>query len=498
MDGQRCSYPRGKALGGTSTINYMIYNRGNRRDFDRWAADGNVGWSYDEVLPYFKRSEASHLKSVTKSSYHGEQGELSVEHVPYRSRIVKAYVKSAKQAGHPEVDYNGHSQLGVSYLQATTLNGVRHSAATAFLNPIRHRKNLHIMTRSRVTKLLINPYTQTAYGVEYHCRKQHYTARVRKEVILSAGTFGSAQLLMLSGIGPRDHLAELGIPLVANLPVGETMYDHASHFGPTFIVNTTDEAPNTRTLGINDAKQLLHGTGKLTIPGGVESLTFLKTSNSLDPPDYPDAEIVFCAGNLGSDEGTGIRRGMRLQEGLYNKVFRPLEDPKIDSWTAVVMQFRPKAKGYMRLKDDNPYNWPKFYTNWFQNEYDVQLLLDGIKEAIRISQMPAMQKVGARIHDIPLPQCAHLHFGSDAYWRCSIRTISSSLHHQVGTCKMGPDTDKSSVVDPQLRVHGIQALRVADCSVVPRPLTGHTNAVSFMIGEKLADMLHVKWENQHQ
>lgn len=494
MDEQRCAFPRGKALGGTSTINYMIYNRGNRRDFDQWAADGNYGWSYNEVLPYFLKSERSRLKRYANSPYHGTTGSLSVEDVQYRTKLVKNYMRATEEAGHPTIDYNGESQLGSGFLQATTFKGIRHSAASAFLTPIRHRKNLHILTNTRVVKILIDPQTKTAYGVDIHRNKRHKSIRARKEVILSAGTFASAQLLMLSGIGPRDHLESLGIPVIHNLPVGETMYDHMSFGGPTFIVNTTGESVNVRSLGLNDAQNYLRGTGKGAIPGGVEALTFLKYPYSTDHPDMPDTELIFSSGSMASDEGTGVRLGMRIPRSLYDRVYKPLES--VDTWTAFVMQFRPKSVGKMRLADRNIYHWPKFYPNSFAQRYDEDILIYGIREAIRISQQPAMQQLGARMHDIPLPMCQHLHFNSDDYWRCAIRNTATTLHHQVATCKMGPAADKSSVVSPELRVHGVNGLRVADCSVVPRPLTGHTNAVSFMIGEKLADMIRLKFNGE--
>lgn len=489
MKDQKCAFPRGKALGGSSTINYMIYNRGNRRDFDQWAKDGNYGWSYAEVLPYFKKSESARLKRYPDTPYHGHEGGLSVEDVQYRTKIVKSYMRATKESGYQTIDYNGETQSGSGYLQANTRNGIRHSAASAFLTPIRQRMNLHILTNTRVVRVLIDPLSKVAFGVDIHRNKQLYSIRSRKEVILSAGTFGSAQLLMLSGVGPRNHLQSLGIDVIQDAPVGETMYDHFSHFGPTFIVNTTRESPNVRTLGVEDMKKFIAGTGKGTIPGGVEALTFVKYPHSTDDQGWPDSEIVFAVGSMGSDEGTAIRRGMRVRREVYNKVYKPLENENIDVWTAFVMQFRPKSVGYMKLTDKNPYHWPKFYTNWITHPYDEDVLLHGIKETIRISQAPAMQRLGARLNDLPIPGCEHLHFGSDNYWRCSIRNMGSSLHHQVATCKMGPQGDKTAVVSPELLVYGIQNLRVADCSVIPRPLTGHTNAVSFMIGEKLADML---------
>lgn len=497
MDDQRCGLPRGKALGGTSVINYMIYNRGNARDFNRWSEAGNYGWSYPEILPYFMKTERANLKGKETSPYHGKYGPLSVEDVPYRSKLVHAFVKGSKEAGHREIDYNGAEQVGVSYVQATTKNGIRDSAARSYLDPIfKFRPNLHILTSSRVTKVLINAETQTASGVRYVKNKRTYYVTSKKEVILSCGTFNSPQLLMLSGVGPAEHLTSIGVPVIRHLPgVGRNMYDHMSHFGPTFIVNTTHSSLNAQLISLPAVKQLFQGQGILTTIGGVEALNFIKTPNSREPVDFPDAELVFVSGSLASDQGSGLRSGIRLTQSLYNTVYKPLESTAIDQWSVLVLLFHPLSKGYMELKNSNPFHWPRFYMNYFQHEEDVETILHGIKEAIRISQSPAMQQIGARLHDIPLPNCAHLHFASDDYWRCSIRTLSCTLHHQIGTCKMGPAHDPEAVVDPELRVYGIQRLRVVDTSIIPTPPTSHTNAASFMIGEKAADMIKAYWTN---
>lgn len=187
------------------------------------------------------------------------------------------------------------------------------------------------------------------------------------------------------------------------------------------------------------------------------------------------------SGSLASDQGSGLRKGMRITQEVYDTVFKPLDRPDIDHYSVLVMGFHPKSRGYLELKDKNPFHWPRIFPNYFDDPDDVETLLGGIKEAIRIANSPAMQKLGARIHDIPLPQCRHLPFGSD---------------HQVNSCRMGPASDPTAVVDSKLRVYGVKRLRVADCSIVPQPITAHTNAVSFMIGEKLADILKAKWLRQ--
>lgn len=205
MEEQRCPWPRGRGLGGTTLINYMIYTRGHKKDYDNWAAQGNPGWSYEEVLPYFLKSENSSLRFVDER-YHSTEGPLNVEDARWRSKVVEAFILGGKELGHPYVDYNGRSQDGFSYVQANTRRGVRDSGYTAFIKPVEQRANLHILTGSRATKLLINPDTKQVYGLEYVRNRRYHYVNVSKEVILSAGAFNSPQLLMLSGVGPKKFV----------------------------------------------------------------------------------------------------------------------------------------------------------------------------------------------------------------------------------------------------------------------------------------------------
>jgi len=492
MEGQQCGFPRGKALGGSSVINYMIYNRGNRRDFDKWPE----GWSYEEVFPYFLKSEGANLIGLENSPYHNHNGPWSVEDPRYRTLIAEAFVNASIEAGHPQTDYNGESQIGVSFVQANTLWGRRHTAAKAYLEPIRKfRPNLDILLNARVTKVLIDHHTKIAYGVEYSHDFKLYKVYSKKEVILSAGTFNSPQLLMLSGVGPKSHLDAMGIPQICESPVGQRMYDHISHFGPTFIVNTTMESINV--LKVNNLPALrayLRGQGPLTSIGGVEALTFLKTTNSDQGYDVPDVELIFVAGGLQSDNGEGLRRGMRITDEIYNTVYAPLFGTEV--YSVMPILFRPNSVGHLELRDNNPGSPPSIYPNFYDDEADIEKMLEAIKESIRISEMPAMQKLGARIHDIPLPNCAQYTFGTDDYWRCSLRTLSCTIHHQTGTCRMGPRSDIYAVVSPKLKVYGVKRLRVVDTSVIPYSPTSHTNAASFMIGEKASDMIIQKWSHR--
>lgn len=494
MKGQRCGFPRGRGLGGSSIINYMIYNRGHRNDYDRWAAAGNVGWSWSEVLPYFLKSERSSLRNLRNSPNHNSKGELGVSDNRHRTKIGEAFVNAHKYLGIAEVDYNSGNNLGVSYMQGNTLDGMRHTAYRAFIKPILNRPNLHIMLATRATKILINPQTKIAYGVEFLRNRKRMQIRARKEVILSSGTFHSPQLLMLSGVGMRNDLQKFNIPVIYELPVGKIMSDHLCHYGPTFVFNTTGSSVSLNNIfDLRIVGEYLNQRGPLTIIGGLEALSFIKTKSGINRgPDVPNIELISLSGSFHSDFNIAAR-SIGIKREIFDTVYRPLIRNRIDTFTSISMLFHPKSIGYLELRDANPLSSPKFYTNFLKHPDDVETLLEGIKFSLRLLQTPQYQRLGARLHSIPLPSCAHLHFGSDDYWRCSIRTISNTLHHQVGTCKMGAENDKTAVVSPQLKVHGIQKLRVVDTSIIPESPTGHTNAASYMIGEKAADLIKQEW-----
>ncbi|KAJ3664214.1 hypothetical protein Zmor_008401 [Zophobas morio] len=489
---QRMAWPRGRALGGTSIINYMIHVRGNKQDYNRWEKMGNPGWSYRDVFKYFIKSEDFLVKQQDKG-YHATGGYLGVQDVAFRTESVHAFVKAAQEAGHPFVDYNGRKQMGVSYVHATTRRGLRSSAEAAFLRPIRDRKNLKILTKSRATRVLIDGHRR-AFGVEFLKDGKYHTAMANKEVILSAGAFNSPQLLMLSGIGPRRHLQELGIPLVQDLPVGRKMYDHITFLGLIFTVNQSIVSDQSvLEQPVNFLKLVLRGEGPLTTLGGVEALMYFKTKESDDPSPYPDMELIFISGGMHTDKGLFYRKTFRITDEIYNKVWKPLEDKY--AWQVLPMLVHPKSYGFLELKSKNPFHWPKFHGNFFTDagNKDVKTFIAAIREVQRMAKMPAWQKYGAQLVTTPIPGCEHNIFDSDDYWECALRHVTATLHHQVATCKMGPRTDPEAVVNHELKVYGVRNLRVADTSVIPIPITAHTNVPAYMIGEKAADLIKAEW-----
>ncbi|KAL0880945.1 hypothetical protein ABMA27_002107 [Loxostege sticticalis] len=494
-DEQRCFWPRGKAVGGTSVTNFMLYTRGRPQDWDRIAADGNYGWSHEEVLQYYKKSERSELKKYKDAPYRGRQGELTVENVPFKTGLIEAFLQAGRDFGHPTVDYNAPDQFGFGYVQTTTNKGHRQSAAKAFLHPHKRRKNLHILPDTRATKVIIEPETKRAYAVEYIRHGKKYTVRCRKEIILSAGPIASPQLLMLSGVGPKEHLQTLGIPVMADIPVGKTLYDHIAFPGVVFKLNSTNASllePKVATLP-NLMQWLQFGDGLLTTPGTIEGIGYIKTSQSEDPELYPDIELISMGGSITLDAGGLFRKSWKISDKTYYTAFGSLSG--LDTWSAVPMLLHPKSKGYLELRDTNPFSHPKLYGNYLTDPKDMATLVEAVKYIIKLGQSPAFNKYAPQLHLPEYPTCVTYAPNTDAYWECAIRTLVVSLHHQIATCRMGPPNDPNAVVDPELRVYGVEGLRVVDSSVIPRPISAHTNAPAIMIGEKAADMIKKTWSN---
>ncbi|KAF5272038.1 hypothetical protein FQR65_LT05019 [Abscondita terminalis] len=490
---ERMNWPQGKVLGGSSVINYMIHVRGNRHDYDRWANLSNHGWSYQDVLPYFLKSEDASIRD-SDFVYRNVGGYLGVQDVPFRTESAQAFVRGAQEVGYQYVDYNGQNQLGVSYVQATMRRGLRCSAEKAFLRPAVTRPNLTILTKSRVTKILIDTNTKKAYGIEYIRNNQLYTVKASKEVILSAGAFNSPQLLMLSGIGPANHLQELNITLLQNLPVGQKLYDHLSFLGLLFKVNQSIMLKQSQ---LEDPRAFLNlildGAGPLTNLGGVEALVYLKTNVTRYSESYPDVELMFLAGGLHTDRGNLYKQVYGVSDKVYNAIWKNLEDKYVVTVCPTLLH--PKSYGYLRLKSSNPFHWPKLYGNYMTDPdgLDTKTFIAAIRETQKIMKSRSMRKYGAEIVTTPVPGCERHDFDSDNYWECALRHVSTTIHHQVGTCKMGPFDDAEAVVDSKLRVRGIKYLRVADISIMPTTVSAHTNVPAIMIGEKASDLIKKDW-----
>ncbi|KAI8442286.1 hypothetical protein MSG28_005840 [Choristoneura fumiferana] len=420
--------------------------------------------SYEDVLQYYMKSERANLRGLKNSPWHGRTGELAVEDVPF------------------------------SYIQATMNRGRRHSSAKAFLHNVKKRKSLHILTSCRVTKVIIDPATKTALGVQFIRNGLVYEIRAKKEVILSAGPIESPHLLMLSGVGPREQLDSVGIPVIHNLPVGQTLYDHISYPGLAFKLNTTRLTLVEKKIATveNILQFTQYGDGPMSSLAGVETIGYIKTNVSDEIGDFPDIELLGSCAALPSDEGHIVAKGIHLTDWLYDAVYKPIEN--IESFTVLFMLLHPKSKGYLELRSKNPLDDVKMYGNYLTHQQDVDTMIAAIRYIQKMVATSYFQKYGAILDDTKFPNCRQYDFDSDAYWECAVRTMTATLHHQISTCKMGPNTDSSAVVDPELRVYGVNNLRVVDSSVIPRTIAAHTNAPAIMIGEKGADMIRNRWK----
>ncbi|XP_046384796.1 glucose dehydrogenase [FAD, quinone]-like [Ischnura elegans] len=470
-DGRRCPIPRGKALGGSSVINRMKYMRGNRRDYDAWAAAGNRGWSFDDVLPYFLKSEGNQEPNDVDTIYHGFNGPLMVERFRNHSRLSEAIVEAGRDLGYRvNSDPNGIWQQGFTRTQATTINGTRVSAARAFLQPARTRTNLHVLRFSIATKILFDGITAT--GVRYSdARGNSRDVYVTKEVLLSAGTIATPQLLMLSGIGPAEHLSQMGVPVLKNLRVGDNLQDHVG-----VEVPFTTRAETAPMSGLEmSASFILARSGPLTSTGLSQTVAFIsaRTHN----PDYPDVQVFF-SDRLCGRSGDNITCEYKDVDGEFN---------------IIPVVLRPRSRGTIRLASLDPREPPMIDTRYLSDPWDMEVALAGVRQALRISRSRRLAQLGVKPSPRKVSGCEKIPGFSDRYWECALRRRTISVCHVVGTAKMGPAEDPAAVVDDRLRVYGLQHLRVVDASVMPTVVSGNTNAPTIMIAEKASDMIKQDW-----
>ena len=464
MNGRRIYWPRGKTLGGSSSINGLIYIRGQAEDYDHWAALGNPGWSYDEVLPYFIKSEGNQRGAFPG---HGADGPLKVSDVGAQHELIEAFIAGAEQVGVPRTDdFNGRVQEGVGYYQLTTHKGLRCSTAKGYLGPARHRPNLRIETDAQATALVLEG--RRAVGVRFRQNGHMREARAQREVILSAGAIQSPQLMQLSGIGPADWLQSLGIPVVHALPgVGENLQDHLQirlSYECSKPITTNDQLNSwvgTAKLGL---EWLLHRSGPLAVginQGGC-FMRALKNAAGNPVADRPD--IQFHVSTLSADMAGG-------------KVH------PYSGFTMSVCQLRPESRGRLRIRSTDPFEAPSMQPNYLATDLDRRTNVAAVRAARAIAATPAMSPyVKREVKPGPADQ-------SDDALLEFCRNNGATIFHPSGTCSMGPASDPLAVVDARLRVHGMAGLRVVDCSVMPTLVSGNTNGPVVMMAEKAADLI---------
>lgn len=385
-----------------------------------------LGWSYKDVLYYFKKSEDNQNPYLASTPYHGTGGPLTIGEAPYHTPLAASFVEAGVEMGYENRDLNGEKQTGFMIAQGTIRRGSRCSTAKAFLRPARLRPNLHIAMFSHVTKVLIDPITKIAFGVEFvRDRKRHYV-RAKKEVVLSAGSINTPQLLMLSGIGPKAELAKHRIPLIRDAPVGENLQDHVALAGLTFMVNQEVSVVENRFHTMATVMEYaVLGQGPLTIMGGVEGLAFVNTKYVNASDDFPDIEFHFVSGSTNSDGGSQLRKIHGLTESFYNKVFSPINN--MDVWSIIPMLLRPRSKGSIKLRSSNPFDYPYIYPNYFKDDFDMKTLVEGVKIAVALSRTASMQRYKSMLSPFKFPGCAHIQIYTDLYWECMIRHYTATV-----------------------------------------------------------------------
>jgi choline dehydrogenase-like flavoprotein len=371
------------------------------------------------------------IPSLKNSPYRGTQGYLDIESSQFVSKLHGSFREAGRDMGYEYNDPNGDKQLGFSLAQATMRRGRRCSAAKAYLRPVARRSNLHIAMSAWVTRIIIDPFTKTAIGVEFTKNRKKFMIKAKKEVILSAGTIGSAQLLQLSGVGPRDVLEKLEIPVLSNLKVGYNLQDHASLAALTFLVDqpvTVVEQEMRRPRYVLD--YTLFNRGPFTLPAGAEGIAFVKTNTSFLPPDVPDIELVMGIGAFTGDDSGFLRNVFGIPKSFVDKVFGSVRGRH--AFTIGPVLLKPKSRGTIFIKSKNPFHWPHLRPNFYSNRDDMIVLREGIKLALQVGESRAFKKFGARFHSVPFPGCEQFKFRSDEYWECCIHRMASSLQHQVG------------------------------------------------------------------
>ncbi|KAG9437197.1 glucose dehydrogenase [FAD, quinone] [Apis mellifera carnica] len=406
MVDRRCCWTRGKVLGGSSVLNTMLYIRGNRRDFDQWESFGNPGWGYDDILHYFKKSQDQRNPYLARNTkYHSTGGYLTVQDSPYNTPLGIAFLQAGEEMGYDIVDINGEQQTGFALYQYTMRRGTRCSAAKAFIRPIQLRRNFDLSLWSHVTRILIDPRTKRARGVEFIRGGRREVVHARKEVILSAGAINSPQLLMLSGIGPRRHLEELGIPVIHDSPgVGQNLQDHIAVGGIIFPIDYPISIMLDRVVNLNSAlRYAITEDGPLTANVGLETVGFISTKYANRSDDWPDIEFMLTSSSVNSDGGTHVKNAHGLTDEFYNEVFESINRRDVFSVFPMLLQTKDRAV-FLKLRSSNPLDYPSHVSQLPHRPVRHRRVEGGGESGDRVRADEQHEKVRREIPQSPGPQ----------------------------------------------------------------------------------------------
>ncbi|CAB0039516.1 unnamed protein product [Trichogramma brassicae] len=448
MKNRQCFLAVGKVLGGSSTNNFMLATRGNEHNFNKWAKmTGDESWSYSNVLPYFKKLE-NFQADLTKfdDEYHGFEGPVEISNLRYRTLVADAFVEAGRELGLPPRDYNGPVQQGMHYTQTNQANGERVSANRAYLIPAKNRPNLHVSMGSHATKVLIDPSSRLAYGVEFSKRgwlgfKRRIGVKARNEVILSAGTLNTPKILMLSGVGPKDELRKHDIEVLHDHPrIGKNLIDHITFAGLSYLVDDKDSALGWSTF-LNTSNHLVadyfnpRRSGPLSLGAGVEGMGFVDIDNATSTETEPDVEMAFG----------GLQLGYAWP---FHLPFGILSNQRGCIFLPTLLQ--PKSRGEVLLSSKDPFEHPRILTNWLSHPDDVRRLVKAVRLGQALAKTRAFKRYGATPFARPIPGCEQHGWDTDKYWECAIRTYTVTFWHFTGTCRMGKENDPEAVVNSKL------------------------------------------------
>ncbi|KAF5272028.1 hypothetical protein FQR65_LT05009 [Abscondita terminalis] len=474
FDNQRCIYARGKVLGGSSSINAMLYEPSTKQDHDGWVKSGNINWDHESVLKHYRIIE----------------NELNLTTIAQKTKIQKTLINAYQELGFSQ--YTDENLIGYGYKRFTIgKDGTRTNSAKAFLSGIKHRKNLVVAFNAHVTKVNIDKNKQTT-GVEVLINNRLVRLKSKKEVVLSAGSINTPQILMRSGVGPKEHLISLRIPVKSNLRVGENLQDHVIFLGLVFNVNTEEMLPTSEKELLDDVyNYFMHRTGPLVQQELLGFKFFGSTTNSSQEPNL----IIY---HVPHHQNNPV-----ATEAIYNNLILPREsvqfyienNKKSSAITIFPKVLTPKSRGKILLRSTDPHANPIIHPNFFSDPDDVELMMDAIKFIKKISKTKTFSKLKPKLVELPVGNCKEFEFDTDDFWKCAIKNLGHHIHHPVGTCKMGPKSDQEAVVDHNLKVYGVDGLRVVDASIIPVIPKAGTNAPTMMIGNKGAEIIKEEWLN---